>query len=153
MVLDKEEEEEEENLASKKLIKEVMNEAVEARASQPDTEAGLQSTTTEMPRRDPEAIAKYEADYPDLVKDPVLARLIAAATDDLEMGMRDQLKYALSSAKKGRREEAEAYIKTASEIAAHIEGKSKLIKEIYDQSRQILDGKPPTSTENINTNT
>lgn len=145
-MLDKEEEEEE-NVASKNLIKikEIMNETVESNNEErlvPTT-----TTTTEKPKRDPEAIARYEADYPDLVKDPVLARIIATATSNYELQMRRSLDDAMKCATSGDEHGATTFMESAVSWDYFIQEQTQLIKDVYNKSRQILDGKRPTSTE------
>jgi hypothetical protein len=124
-----------------------MNETVEGRAGQSDIEAGLHPTTTEKPKLDPEAIAGYEADYPDLIKDPVLARLIAVATNVEEQKMRDALDSAVRLAQGGFGADAEKNIEYAITIDSIIRKRAELVTATYNKIQQILDGKPPTSTE------
>ena len=124
-----------------------MDESLETGHIQPDNQAGLQPAATEKPKRDPEAIAKYEADYPGLVKDPVLAMLIATATKMYEEDMRMRLSLAEKSVLGGNKTDALTYMGKARMDAAVIMDKTEFITKLYHESQQIIDGKLPTSTE------
>lgn len=124
-----------------------MNEATQASGVQPDTEAGLTLTAQEKPRRDPEAIAKYEEDYPDVVKDPVLAQLIAIATKKDEETMRSEIDRAIKSAQLGRMDDAEKVMASAVRYAEDIKTRTETVTKLYKMSKQLLDGEIPASTE------